>query len=205
MSRPLLRLATLCRNVSKLRPFAPLASPNRSSCTILRKTVKSLCFLTASCLKTIEIEEEIPVFLEEHILKPSHQIEKDLIQLMLFLKSGMLNACEQYVDCLIHQIEITKESAELGPIGAHWDQLTEFRVKANELKSTLIRYQVLLKRMEQIVVKNVDNPAACHVNTIKPELERLKEAFLAQLCEIQKYENELLCINRDCIMYCNPQ
>lgn len=120
---------------------------------------------------------------------------------MLFVKSGMLNICEQYVDCLIHQIEITKQAVNLGPIGEHWDKLTEFRVKANELKSTLIRYQVLLERMEDIIVKNVDNPAACHVNTIKPELERLKNAFLAQLSEIQKYENELLCISRDSIMY----
>lgn len=161
--------------------------------------------MTASCVKVLEIEEEIPIFLEEHLCKASDVIERDLINMMELLKTAVEAACEQYVTCLIQQIELTKENLQLGPIGAHWDRLTEFRVQGNELRSSLIKYQVLLERMNEIVLSHLVNPNAKHLEKIKPKLEELQKVFLARMNEIKKRETELLCANRDCIMYCSPQ
>lgn len=160
---------------------------------------KSFCGI-AYAISGIEQFNEKDFSIEDELFIATEKGEIYLLQLIIFLRSVVLKACTEYTDCLIKEIEIVKISTKVGPIGTHWDQLTEYRVKANELKSSLIRYEVLIKRMEEMVLSSANNTSSEHADQLKPEMDQLQSLLSKQLEEIHKYEIELLTANRDSIL-----
>ncbi|KAF2879611.1 hypothetical protein ILUMI_26562 [Ignelater luminosus] len=165
--------------------------------------VSGLCGFTRVYAKS-ENDELVANF-EEEIKRATLQGEKYLAQLMRVLRTLILQTSIEYQENLIKQIEITKENTQIGPVGEHWDKLTTFRVKGNELKEELNKYEALASSLSEIVHAEVQTSLAIGnravLQQLSVELEKLQKLCNEQLEEIHKYESELLAANRDSILH----
>lgn len=165
--------------------------------------VSGLCGFTRVYAKS-ENDELVANF-EEEIKRATLQGEKYLAQLMRVLRTLILQTSIEYQENLIKQIEITKENTQIGPVGEHWDKLTVFRVKGNELKEELNKYEALASSLADIVHAEVQTSLAIGnravLQQLNVELEKLQKLCSEQLEEIHRYETELLTANRDSILH----
>lgn len=150
------------------------------------------------------IDDRLKLNFEEEIKRATDEGEKYLSELMRVLRTLILQTSIEYQECLIAQIELTRNSTRVGPVGTHWDELTRFRVKSNELKDELNRYEVLATSIADIVTQqtssSVDSVSEIILSQLTTECTKLQKLCNEQLQEIHKYETELLIANRDSIL-----
>ncbi|KAK5645680.1 hypothetical protein RI129_004144 [Pyrocoelia pectoralis] len=140
---------------------------------------------------------------ENDLKRASKEGENYLSQLVCMLRTLILETSIQYQECLIKQIELTKENTIIGPVGEHWDRLIEVRIKGNELKEELCKYEALAKNFEDIIVEHGDMITFTRdmsLEKLNLELDKLRRLRDRQLDEIRRCEKELLDANCDSIL-----
>lgn len=145
---------------------------------------------------------------EEDLRRATLEGENYLSQLICMLRTLILETSIEYQECLIKQIELTKENTKIGPVGKHWDQLTYIRIKANELKDELHKYQALAKNIGDIAENQhstVFDGKEVVLDKLNGELLKLRKLCDVQLKEIHKYEKQLLEVNRESILHDLPK
>lgn len=142
--------------------------------------------------------------MERDLKKACETSEKAIIDLLLVIKKCISEISKEYRLCLERQINITKSATDAGPVGAHWDDLTKYRVQANDLKQELANYQALLRTLGQIAhdqsVVAFLTGAKENMDLITEKYAKLDEAVQEELKENQKYEMKLLFASRDSIL-----
>lgn len=142
--------------------------------------------------------------LERDLKKACASSEKAIVELLTVIKKCISEISKEYRVCIERQIDITKSATDVGPIGAHWDDLTKYRVQANDLKQELANYQSLLKTLGQIAhdqsVVSFLTGAKDDLDLINEKYVKLDEAVQEELKENQKYEMRLMFANRDSIL-----
>lgn len=145
-----------------------------------------------------------PSELEKEIDLACEKGEQSVILLLDTIKTCITEISKEYRDCLEHQINITASALQLGPIGAHWDELTKYRVHAEDLKHELANYQALLKMLGQLTE---DQAFVSFMSSTKGSLNLATEAYSKtntllqqELQENRTYEVRLLIISRDSIL-----
>lgn len=141
---------------------------------------------------------------EEEIKRATKQGENYLAELMCMLRTLILQTSIEYQQCLINQIEITKQNTKIGPVGEHWDKLTGVRIRGNELKDELNRYEALATNIADIVQSEASSIFFGNdivLDKLNAELHKLQKLCTQQLQEIHKYERQLLKVNCDSILH----
>lgn len=145
-----------------------------------------------------------PEDMEKEIKAACENSESAVTDLMIVVKKCITEISKEYRKCIEKQIEITTTATEMGPVGAHWDDLTKYRVQAEELKHELTNYQNLMKTLGQIAY---DQSMVSFMSGAKENLSLLSEKFAKidelvkeELQENQKYEMKLLSVHRESIL-----
>lgn len=145
-----------------------------------------------------------PEELEHDVKKACDNTEHAIVNLMGVIKQCVHEISEEYRVCLQKQIDIISSATELGPIGAHWDELVKYRVQANELKVELENYRSLLKSIgsiaqEQSIVSLLTG-AKHTLELIAVKYKTMSEMIEKEYSENFHYELSLLYANRDHIL-----
>lgn len=169
----------------------------------------AICFLKTN-LKRAALLEGIyniikpPEDLEYDVKKACDNTENAIVNLMTVIKQCIHEISEEYRMCIQKQIDIISSATEQGPVGSHWDELTKYRVQANELKVELENYRSLLKGIGNIA--HEQSVVSLLAGTNK-SLELITEKFTKLNDLIEKeynqnfhYELNLLYANRDHIL-----
>lgn len=153
-----------------------------------------------------------------NIVKPPEDLESDvknacdnaeaaIIELMNVIKKCIDEISQEYRSCIQNQIDITISATANGPFGPHWDNLTQYRVQADDLKRELENYRCLLTNIGQLAQEQ--SLVSLFVGT-KETLELVVEKYsnLAALVqhtfdENAQYEKKLLRVNREHILLTN--
>lgn len=143
-----------------------------------------------------ELEKEVDLACEKG--------EQSVISLLDTIKTCITEISKEYRDCIEHQINITASAIQLGPIGSHWDELTKYRVHADDLKHELANYQALLKMLGQLTE---DQAFVSFMSSAKGSLDLANEAYSEtnellqqELKENQTCDMRLLIVSRDSIL-----
>lgn len=181
--------------------------------TVRRIHTPNVCYLTTSKGRLFRTVLYLNGFY--NMVKPAEELERDLkkacetsekaiVDLLMVIKKCISEISKEYRTCLERQINITKSATEVGPVGAHWDDLTKYRVQANDLKQELANYQALLRTLGQIAhdqsVVAFLTGAKDNMDLISEKYAKLDEAVQEELRENQKLEMRLLFANRDSIL-----
>lgn len=129
-----------------------------------------------------------------------------LIELMHTLNLCMVEISKQYRECMEKQIQITDLSI---PTDENWDELTKYRVEANELKTEFTKYELLLDKVGQMVFNHAvtslmgGNEAALDV--LNHEYNRLVNFVQNLVKENKELESRLLLAKRNNIIQGLPE
>lgn len=145
-----------------------------------------------------------PEELEADVKKACDNTEYAIINLMTVIKQCIHEISEEYRTCIQKQIDIIMSATEMGPIGPHWDDLTKYRVQANDLKLELDNYRALLKSIgtiahEQSVVSLLTG-ANETLDLVAEKYVKLNEVVEQEYSENFHYELSLLYANRNHIL-----
>lgn len=145
-----------------------------------------------------------PEELERDVKKACETAENAIVSLMNVIKQCIHEISEEYRICVQKQIDIIKSATDLGPVGAHWDDLTKYRVQANDLKQELDNYRTLLRNLgniahEQSVVSLLSG-AKDTLELITDKYNKLNELVEQEYSQNFHYELNLLYASRDHIL-----
>uniref|UniRef100_A0A1Y1MMG1 Uncharacterized protein n=1 Tax=Photinus pyralis TaxID=7054 RepID=A0A1Y1MMG1_PHOPY len=167
--------------------------------SVVQFSKASLCSLVVAGTVPLEHKEYA-----SGLQRASKEGENYLSQLICMLRTLILETSVQYQECLIKQIELIKQNTKIGPIGEHWDRLTDIRIKTNELKDELNKFEALAKNLEEIVTEHGISIVFVNkemlLDKLHVEIEKLKRLREQQLHENHRYEKELLQANCNSIL-----
>lgn len=152
----------------------------------------------------IEIEKLADIIDSESVQIACTKSDEALKELLNTLTMCIVELSKEYQNCLMRQIEITYNCTQIGPVGEHWDELTEHRVRARDYKDELIKYEALICNIGQMVYNQAlnslysGNPQAMELFSI--EYDRLERLVRDEKKEILYWEKKLLSVNCDSII-----
>lgn len=130
----------------------------------------------------------------------SDEAIRELIQT---LNACIEEICEQYQHCVAKQIEITVTGMNVDPIGKHWDDLTKYRVEANDLKLEFEKYRMLVERIGQIIYNQTFSSVIAGSeasDVVTSDYESLKNLVEQKNEENRFWDSKLLDVNAKSIL-----
>ena len=127
-----------------------------------------------------------------------------LKELMQELSECIIEISKEYQEIIQREINVIAKCTELGPVGEHWDELTQYRIQASELKEELSKYEVLIQKVGQMAYNQA-------VTSLLSGIENAMELLDVHFCNLEKilteltkdnynWEIKLLHANRDSIL-----
>lgn len=95
--------------------------------------------------------------------------------------------CEQYQHCIAKQIEITMACMQMDTLSPQWDEITKYRVSADDLRVEFIKYKTLAATIGSIVNNErfkSETPLS------KGEITHVAEAYKGLIDMIEKQTKE---------------
>lgn len=169
------------------------------------------CFLFGNGVKTfLDATNNQPrVFSEERLTEEiqsaCHKNVEALVELMHTLNVCMLEINKEYKNCVEQQILLTTQCTKMGPLGEHWDELTKYRVQADELKMEFNKYELLIQKIGQMVfyqaVTSLMSGNEKELDLLNFEFSRLEKLMRDIVQQHKDLDLKLVVANRESILY----
>lgn len=128
-----------------------------------------------------------------------------LVELMHTLNMCLIEISNEYTMNVQNQINTTRECMKMGPIGEHWDKLTQYRVESEDLKLEFAKYEMLIQKVGEMVfyqaVTSLMSGQENEMDLLNYEYSLLSKLLENLLQQRRELEMKLIEAKRDSIVY----